>query len=140
MHKFIWDTKLELGNSLIDRQHQYLFDLANQLMSVKKKNGLTIAFMRLYKHVREHFSDEEALMYTSDYPNYLEHQILHQNMLNELNETSTKICKENLSKKELESFIEKWIEHICLFDADFVKYIKLKNSTHHQEHSIRVVS
>ena len=70
------------SNSMIDSQHQQLFDAINALLDACSKGqgraeiGKTLDF--LSKYVDKHFSDEEKLQKQYGYPGYEQHHKYHE--------------------------------------------------------------
>ncbi|GAW86999.1 hypothetical protein bplSymb_SCF05001P001 [Bathymodiolus platifrons methanotrophic gill symbiont] len=77
MSHFVWQQQYEMGDDLIDSQHKNLFDLAEKLVSSRTKKELLQNIEPLYLHVKEHFSEEEALMKKLNYFAYKEHKKEH---------------------------------------------------------------
>jgi len=74
MTSFIWLDEYKIGDDTIDQQHQYLFDLANQIVDPfndAQKTHLNV--LSLYHYFREHFKAEESLMQQHHYSAYAEH-------------------------------------------------------------------
>jgi len=115
---FIWKKCYEIGHSMVDQQHEYLFDLANNVVESKSKNELTKYIMLLYKYIREHFRDEEKLMKDVEYPDYQAHKLTHNMLLDRMNEISEKVAQDNLAEDEIKEFMEDWLlDHILLKDG-----------------------
>jgi len=118
MSMFIWKSCYEIGHSMVDKQHQYLFDLANKVVEAKTKGELTKYIMLLYKYIREHFRDEELLMRDVEYPGYDAHKQIHNMLLDKMNDISEKVGQDTLAKDEIKEFMEDWLlDHILLKDG-----------------------
>ncbi|PKO33706.1 MAG: histidine kinase [Betaproteobacteria bacterium HGW-Betaproteobacteria-7] len=68
MHAFLWDQRFETGIDTVDRQHQHLVDVVNQLGQLLE-SGVDLAgdnlqqmFHDLAQYAHRHFADEEKLM------------------------------------------------------------------------------
>jgi two-component system, NtrC family, sensor kinase len=68
MHAFLWDQRFETGIDIVDRQHQHLVDVVNQLGQLLE-SGVDLAgdslqqmFHDLAQYAHRHFADEEKLM------------------------------------------------------------------------------
>lgn len=121
---FCWKEEYGVGNSTIDRQHQYLFTLANNLVASQGQAEVTNNAMKLFRYVREHFSDEEAVMRKTGYPEYQEHVAMHEALITQLSLVSTDICKDQWSMDELNEFMTQWLlVHIVEEDAKIGRYI-----------------
>ena len=49
MSEFIWKSDYDIGHAMVDKQHQYLFDLANNICEAKTTSEMTKYVMLLYK-------------------------------------------------------------------------------------------
>ncbi len=93
-----WTSNLAVGVSIIDTQHQTLFDKANQLFEAGKNNKSKefIAEMLdfLDEYTKKHFRDEEKYMRSIQYPAYDNQKKLHAEFIQSL---------ANLKKEYVES-------------------------------------
>lgn len=117
MSEFIWQDDYLLDNKQVDQQHKQLFDLANQLVKSSRKEDLIDNAMQLYKHVREHFQAEEALMKQHSYPAYAEHVQAHNQLLNNLVEISDHIHQGKWQHEEVRLFMRGWVL-VHILDVD----------------------
>jgi two-component system NtrC family sensor kinase len=68
MHAFLWDQRFETGIEIVDRQHQHLVDVVNQLGQLLESGAdlsgdtLQTLFHDLAQYAHRHFADEENLM------------------------------------------------------------------------------
>ena len=76
-------------------------------------------------HIHVHFSKEEAILYRTGYPDYLEHRSIHQRILQEYEIISGKALNGEISLGALMSFlVEKVvIEHINQEDSKFFSQV-----------------
>jgi len=124
MTSFVWKSNYKIGHQLIDEQHQYLFSLANTIVAAKSKSDLLKQVMLLYKYVREHFNDEEALMQNINYPHYQSHKNEHDKLLDRMNIMSTRINCGTWDNSEIEEFMNSWLlDHILKLDMALSKFI-----------------
>ena len=124
MAVFSWKEEYGIGDLLIDKQHQYLFSLANKLVESKGQAEVTNNAMKLFRYVREHFSDEEAVMRKAGYPAYAEHVAMHEALITQLSVISSEICKDQWSMEALKEFMNQWLlGHIVEEDAKLGRYI-----------------
>jgi hemerythrin len=67
-----WDPSLETGHAMIDRQHQELYRLVNELHAACDEglgnDRVDQVLAWLLSYTIEHFAAEEDLMVRSDYP------------------------------------------------------------------------
>lgn len=119
MSHFKWLDEYNIGNDEIDRQHQYLFDLANQIVDPENDPQKTHHnVLALVYYVREHFNDEQSLMQQCDYPRSQEHIQKHDELIQRLTEISADINTGEASPEEIMSFMQnKLLEHIFHLDV-----------------------
>ncbi|NOR69666.1 MAG: bacteriohemerythrin [Methylomarinum sp.] len=124
MSEFIWQKDYGIGHALVDNQHQYLFDLANNILEAKTKSEMIKYVMLLYKYVREHFRAEEALMKDIEYPEYSTHKKIHDMLLDKMVSISDNINQNNWDNDEIRVFMRDWVlDHILVKDKALGKYI-----------------
>ena len=131
----IWKSEYNISNFKIDKEHQKLFTIAREAMSIsrlkddeKVKNKLKDVITKLFDYVGTHFSNEQKYMEEIDYPELENHKILHKNMLTMLTTLISELNKLELEdiEKLLFNFIEEYfIRHIVLED----KKIQLWNTS-----------
>jgi hemerythrin len=120
-----WKDSYRIGEEAIDRQHQELFVLANAMFSATDKGALRLCAMKLFKHVREHFADEEALMKMVAFPGYKAHVESHNRILKNLGEVSHAIGKDAMDPKVVVEFLTDWgLNHIPHDDAQVAAFVK----------------
>lgn len=113
-----WKDNYKIGNDEIDRQHQHLFELANKLVTESDHAKVTGLAMQLYKHTREHFEMEEALMHQVGFADCTAHTAYHNKLLGRLNEISHGMGKGTLDRPELEALMTDWtLRHVVIDDA-----------------------
>ena len=124
MSEFIWQSDYDIGHPMVDKQHQYLFELANNILEAKTKSEMTKYVMLLYKYVREHFRAEEALMKDIGYPEYPAHKKIHDMLLDKMVGISENINRGNWDNDDIKVFMRDWIlDHILVKDKVLGKYI-----------------
>ena len=121
-----WDTSLETGMELIDRQHQALFGQIRVLLDPSKGDRIeeTLAFMASY--AVEHFATEEHLHQETDYPHAGEHLRAHHRFVAEFVELKKEYDDSGHSLKilmKLAKFLLDWLkDHIRGQDQEFADY------------------
>lgn len=125
--KLEWKDAYKLGEATIDAQHQQLFAMANTFLQAQGRQALTLCAMQLYKHTREHFAQEEALMRRLQVPRLEAHVEWHNNMITRLNAISQSIQSDTLREQDLINLMTEWAErHIVVQDAELAQYIANK--------------
>lgn len=121
--QFVWDKKYSVGNDEIDQQHMDMFELANQLPEASDSGEIRPIIMKLYQHVRKHFSEEEKMMADISFPMLDEHKSLHDNLITRLNELSSNPLDTDEALHEFKKFIYNWlIEHIMTEDFKYFQF------------------
>ena len=132
--KFSWKSNYSLNNTLLDAQHQELFEIAskafvhasneNQIKKIEDTlNELVVNF-------KEHFKDEEEYMQKIKFDRLKEHEEAHKKILNELNVFLKDVKKMKIldTQERLKEFIEiSLVGHILEKDrkiASWNQYLK----------------
>ena len=119
MYHFVWQDFYQMSDALIDKQHQEIFILANQLVSSVNREELNKNIQLIYQHVKEHFEAEEELMEQSGFRNYKGHIREHNVMLEKLVEIDHKITHDDWSQNDIQEFMDRWAKHIIHSDMPF---------------------
>ena len=123
-----WDKKFETGNELVDAQHRILIMLFKKL-DIAIKTGLpNKTIFRIIVEVRKfaefHFYSEENLMLEVGYPETAAHEVIHSNLIAELNLMVARITRHREFPDDLLSFLNEWlIEHIGQEDKKIVEFV-----------------
>jgi hemerythrin len=119
-----WKDSYRIGDEAIDRQHQELFELANAMFVAADQAALRLCTIKLFKHVREHFADEEALMKRVGFPGYQGHVESHNRILKNLGDVSHSIGKNAVDTALVTGFLTDWgLNHIPKDDAQVTAFI-----------------
>jgi len=122
-----WKAAYKIGQDDIDAQHQHLFELTNALMATDDVPTLRKLVMQLYKHTREHFELEEALMRKHNFPGTGDHTNYHNSLLTRLNAISLDVGKDQVDKPAIEKLMTDWaLQHTQHDDAMIAAYIAKK--------------
>lgn len=120
-----WKDAYKIGQTDIDEQHQRLFELTNTLSAATDQSTVRKLLMQLYKHTREHFELEEALMRELNYPDSNAHISSHNSLLARLNDVSQDVGQGKVDTAAIEKLMTDWaLGHILKDDvkiADFVR-------------------
>lgn len=112
-----WNETFAIGIPRIDTQHQGLFDIANTIPETVDEKLARTCIVRLFKYVREHFSDEETLMREIDYPGLGEHIRIHDALIGRLTEIATSPLDTDEANLRFKQFALHWIvDHIMVCD------------------------
>ena len=119
----VWSDSYETGNAEVDGQHRHLFELVNLIISVQTTDELKPLLMRLYKHTREHFQQEEELMRSKGCPGLAGHIDGHNRLLRRLNAVSAEVGQGVFNKAELVTLVSEWVvNHILHDDIQALNY------------------
>lgn len=82
--QLVWYKSYESGNEVIDREHQGLFDDANELLAAilsgRPADVVKTLVDTLTRDVVKHFQDEEAILVAAGYPGVAEHAAIHRKL------------------------------------------------------------
>lgn len=128
MNKFEWNNRYNIGVDEIDKQHQYLLEIFNELIENRKSmklEDLGTLLCKLIKYSEIHFEDEEALMLAVDYPNYSDHKKEHLFFIKKLENLKLELKMENAYMSfDILIFLSNWlINHILTSDKDLAPYL-----------------
>ena len=130
----VWDTRFELGDATVDRQHKGLCEITNRLL-MQYDLGKDAATLRetmtfFVDYAEHHFENEEALQVRVGYPEYEAHKLLHDDFKNTI-EKLTQEYLENGSTdfliKEIRETCMTWLtDHIQNDDMKIGKYLRAR--------------
>jgi hemerythrin len=120
-----WSTDYSVGVNSIDKQHQILFDMLNNLhdaMKTGKGSKLAPTILKnLVQYTREHFANEEKLMSQAAYADFAGHKAEHDKLTGEVLQIvqDSEAGKLVLSMK-LQDFLRNWLQaHILGSDKKY---------------------
>ncbi|ECZ1911026.1 bacteriohemerythrin [Campylobacter jejuni] len=122
-----WNEKYSIHDTMIDIQHQKLFELAGKVESAVykfvKREELKEILTELFNYMKEHFSNEEDYMQEIHYPYLNEHKIMHKNIIHDMSYLIQNIKTTNDLKEKLYLAVKKWLlEHILYEDMKVEQY------------------
>jgi hemerythrin len=124
-----WDEKLSVGVPSMDAQHVVLIETLNELHSAMMKGdarNVTGPLLRnLLAYTRNHFSAEEAMLATSNYPQLAKHKELHRDLTRKVEEFTARFEKGELGiNLHLLHFLRDWLtSHIQKVDRNYRPWI-----------------
>ena len=128
MNKFVeWSNELSVGIEKIDAQHQVLVDLLNQIHdAIQHRHGAEATqniVEKLGEYTRVHFAVEESLMRILHYPEYEQHKIQHDRLIQQLVDLSGRLNAGKAVSFELAHFLKVWLtKHIMENDKRYAPY------------------
>lgn len=128
---FTWDNSIALGIPSIDEQHKALFAWVNTLNEAVRNGDGTESvrevICKLVNYVSEHFSEEERLMLSCNYPGLQAHRQEHDKFVSRLNEIQDNFTKgQEMSESVLEFMVEWLVCHIKGTDQGYSRFIHQK--------------
>ena len=131
MTNFEWDESIALGIPVIDIQHKALFEWVKSLNDAitrgegHEKVGELI--FNLITYVTEHFSEEERMMLTCDYPQLISHRKEHDKFVTKLQEIQVSFIAGNDISSGVLDFMVNWLVcHIKGTDQGYSRYIHVQ--------------
>lgn len=126
---FTWKESYKLFDEKIDEEHKKLFQIAMQALKHKDNSTLKAhvrkVIINLNDYMKIHFEHEEEFMNSIGYPGLEEHKIIHQNIINQINDLIKNIATLSLVdfEKTLMTYIDIWlVNHIIFEDKKIMCY------------------
>lgn len=119
-----WSASFNTGVALMDKQHQRLVDLINQLFECMKNGGdrmlLASVVDELVSYTVTHFRAEEDVMKKHNFPDFDRHRQIHQNFIDQVSIYADKLKSgERLPPADVYNFLKDWlVSHIEKEDRD----------------------
>jgi hemerythrin len=132
MSLFEWRPEYSLGHDGIDAQHKRLFELGNELHNAmtqgKGKGALSETLGRLLDYTKTHFANEERLMETHHYPDYVAHKAAHDALTSRVIQFQQDFAAGRVGiTVELLQFLRDWLRtHIGETDRKVATFLKAK--------------
>jgi hemerythrin len=110
----VWDNKLTVNVTQFDDHHRQLVGYINQLhdalMQKQGKDAVGKIITSLVSYTRFHFASEEAMMKKYNYPGYLKHKALHEDLTRQVLEFQAKYAAGQLGiGVQLSQFLKDWL-------------------------------
>lgn len=137
----LWQPQLSVGNEIIDRDHKYLFCLINTVELVfqqhRKSKDIDLVMDQLQEFAEEHFAREQQIQEDINYPYFLLHESLHNELLHNLEKIilniriayarcSTDPSAFHMETENLQKILRHWIlNHVVKHDLGMKKYFQL---------------
>ncbi len=124
-----WSDDLSVGIEHIDRQHQKLVTLINQMFSAMKSGQgdgvLQDILAQLVDYTQKHFFEEERMMKSHGYPDFEEHKAAHAHLVGQVADFQKKFKAGKVSvSSDLFNFLKGWlINHIQGTDKKYGPYL-----------------
>lgn len=128
MDLYAWKDTYSVKIEILDRHHQHLFSLINELhdfMRIGNSDAIMMTTLQeLLRYTREHFSAEEVLMAAFHYPHLDAHRQEHENLTRRvLDFISGFEAGERRFGVELMNFLNDWLTcHILRTDQRYSEF------------------
>jgi len=128
--RLLWHDNYRSGHPLIDRQHQGLFDKANELLAAvidgRPSNAAAGLIKELLADVTTHFADEEQVLRAIDFPGVAEHEGRHRALVEKAQRLAAQFAEGSLALGDLFSFLAYDLVaiHMLAEDRMFFPYIQ----------------
>lgn len=128
MEKIKWIPNYNIGNTVIDTEHQYLIGIINDVIEKRKDMNLDdikVVFLKLIEYSKFHFANEEKLMRKVGYEYISIHREQHKKFIAELMRVNKEIIAENQYVSfEILVYLSEWfINHIQVMDKGIKPYL-----------------
>jgi hemerythrin len=124
--KIEWSPALAIGNPTIDRQHEKLFSLADDMVSDRDQIRAMRTLAALSEYVIVHFRDEEQMLEVAGYPELENHRKLHQAFRSRLAKLYSGAAGMTLDDiaAEVRLLINDWLaNHILVADREYARFM-----------------
>ena len=131
--EYVWNKTFAVGHDLIDSQHQEFFKAINNLIKAcdtANRSDLNSSINFLKNYVNKHFSEEEELQRTQEYPDYPNHKKIHDAYKEHIEQLAEEWYKLGPSERvmiEVRAKVGDWlINHIKGQDVKLGAFIRSK--------------
>ncbi len=126
--KIVWEASYATNHPKIDKQHQGLFKLIDDIPDYLDAEMINECIMKLYDYTGIHFSDEERIMQSIGYPDLKNHQKLHYDLVSKLGDFGHHGIIDLTSLLEFKEFTKNWlVEHILQEDMKYKDFVDENN-------------
>ncbi len=129
--RLLWHDNYRSGHPLIDRQHQGLFDKANELLAAvvagRPSDAAAGLIKELLAEVETHFADEERVLRAINFPGVADHEGLHRALIEKAQRLVGQFADGSLALGDLFSFLAYDLVaiHMLSEDRKFFPYIQI---------------
>ena len=127
-----WEPRFATGVTLIDEQHKRLIGFINELQDAlskaKGKEVLSKILTGLGDYTVSHFGTEQGLMQKHQYPEYIAHKAIHDDLVAKVVDLTKKYQAGNMFlSTEVMTFLQNWLtDHIMNTDKKFGAFLNSK--------------
>jgi hemerythrin len=130
----VWMPKYLTGNPAVDRQHQRLFELVNELhhgiISGHGRETMGPTLKALAGYTLEHFATEEGFMRSAGYAHYARHKAKHDQLAAQVKDLMAQYDAGSLALPgTLSKFLADWLtHHIKEEDMEMISWLRQKEA------------
>ena len=127
-----WRDSYNLGIPKIDEQHKKLVEILNQLYKAMRENQAKDKMNKIISELKQytvfHFSFEESLLQSHNYPELQGHKNIHKEFVGKIDEfRSRQLGGDSIMSIDLSRFLKDWlIDHIQGTDKEYAVYLETK--------------
>ncbi len=128
---FSWDEKYSVKIKRIDEQHKQLFatfeELANAMTAGTTRIALGNVLANVLKYTNTHFTQEEHLLKTREYPAYESHKRLHDEFIKQIKNYQAEFEAGAVMPVKISLFLRDWLlNHIQKIDQQYSAFLTAK--------------
>lgn len=137
-----WDETMTVGIGVLDRDHNELINLINQLGSTREAvDPITLEFVvdELYNYTVRHFKREEMAMAEIGFPGLERHRLSHRALTGKVREMRRNFLRDNEIAGELQGLLGSWLyNHILGEDQEYHRHAVASQATVDDQTLMRV--
>ena len=127
--KVHWEESYSIGIESIDTQHEKLFDLVNKLFDLEDNKNIKEEMRDILYAFRDytivHFKDEEEYMQSIGYPQYEEHRLMHEYIVDSLSQIINTPASLSIIKTKMRVVAKRiLVDHIVDEDKKIAEYVQ----------------
>ncbi|EPR4192916.1 bacteriohemerythrin [Campylobacter jejuni] len=115
-----WNEKYSIHDTMIDIQHQKLFELAGKVEYLIDKpvykDEIKNLLAEFFNYMKDHFYEEERYMELIKYPDIETHKKIHKHIIQSMIELIKNIKSANDLKEKLYLAVKKWLLEYMLYE------------------------
>ena len=129
--QLVWQDSMATGIELIDHDHQRLIMLINMFQEATEfhisERKVQLALDEGIRYTKYHFNREEQLMALNNYPGFKEHQLQHQQMIDEIDIYMKEYRSDpDVALEHILQFLQSWLmNHIKGNDRQYIPYLTI---------------
>lgn len=127
--KLVWTADMSIGNNNVDKDHQKLIKIYNDLLDLRNQGYDSNEFSRILSEMTDytmfHFKKEETYMTSFSYPESRNHRNEHVQMIYQVAMYNYELHNDGVNPDEILEFLKNWwTNHIRVHDEAYEKFKK----------------